>query len=312
MNFIRLIMLCTMSFMGSAWCAESTFSPDKPAEGAEQVFKLNLAAGRLTNGSLVCCDQKYIERCNEYGISCLPNEIFMPVQYNSNELTYQTKDDGLINKADQEFESITHLPVKLFMSNNKALKKIHLFDKRLQVDDKWYLFKFFSNLIIADDGMQRIEEEFRGFPKGMRCGDRPSMLSTDDDDKIVEEEQVKAGIFARVGGELIHGPNGYFGKKEYEKQKTQYEKKHEQKVTPLVEETQPGVSAEKKPMSKLQKFLIGSLLAGLGGGMYLLYKQYTEPATVGEVNEGFAAMFLKALSGAYNGMRIAVQSKMGY
>lgn len=316
MNFMRLIFLCAMSVMLPVWGAQVDSNQFK------RVFDIKFSVGRINTSFFLYCGKQYIQYCKQQGIPCSPNEPFIKISNNHAGYVlgkYELNNESLGDELQKQIDSVTHVPLSMLLEGETFKKKgAHLFDKEVLVGGERYLVRAILHTDFTNTSLQDMKSFFKANPMCDVCGEGKMDLFQGDfkEDLItIQDELIAAGILAKIGDKIIHGPNGYFGKEEYEKELLRYQPKQqpqlEQTQQPQPEQTQQPIVAPKNSRSLIQKIMFGSLLATLGGGMYLLYKQYTEPAAGGEVGEGMTATFLNMLRNAYSGLRAAMQSKAG-
>lgn len=157
-------------------------------------------------------NKKYVDYCNDHGIKCSYNTIFVS-GLRSDWDSCSTSNDK--KKIPDELKKIKHLPVELFIGSIRKDATI----ATIKNEDGSPIFKIVAgyNIRIV---REHIEECVKKYPF-------PYAFSSDDEKKEFEntrEELIKNGILATVGGVLAHGPNGCFGPEEYNKTVREYRK----------------------------------------------------------------------------------------
>jgi hypothetical protein len=208
--------------------------PILPSDGPDKVaktFEISSSCGVLLQDSLVYCDHAYVNYCNENSISCSPNEPFIAINYDAHcfqqwgllnhagrmvilSLCDENLDESKIEKTPDvtptlnEFRRITHLPYALLCDNDQ-FKQVNaqLFKFERTVEGIPYILIASLSTVFSGGSPQGQFDFFRKNPRCMLGGHPIGYV----DITPVEHELIAAGILARVGEKIVHGPHGYFG-----------------------------------------------------------------------------------------------------
>jgi len=208
------------------------------------IFTVKVA---LASDSLKYCDKKYIELIKkEYGVICNDNDPFIAVpEYKSIDARTQSIEerknalDAFVNNVDCAFynqqcafleqdleylgvygsfkrlKEVTFLPFNLFYvrdDNRLTFKKEDsvLFSFKKHIENIEYEFEVRSKTDFDGGNPQDCLNRFKKLPLCMIGGfnggnQKPGFIDT----KPLEDELLNAGILAKDGEDIVHGPHGY-------------------------------------------------------------------------------------------------------
>lgn len=162
--------------------------------------------------------KEYVDHCNINGIKCSYNTIFVSdLKY----LWNHTNPANTSNMFPAKFKKIKHLPVDLFVNGFKAGDSLFTItdffvgnnmDSSIEDEESVRVFK----AIISFDGeikRQAVESHIKKYPFVYEY--RSDNLQKKQEFENIKAECIADGRLALVGGQFIHGPNGYFGPEEY-------------------------------------------------------------------------------------------------